>query len=297
MQMSEKYTNTNENNDTKKQFFINNKIRFNVKGKKRLIPLKKSSNSKMVLKIKLNYPKKDLNSHYFNKSDVNKINNIIYSPRNYHNINLENYKSALYSPLTPNKNYKNLSYKLNNDIHYLNNSHDNKPKVILPKLNIINKKQSLIQQKDRSAISKINMKKIFLGDILKGNINDDIIPIKKYNLNADNSHSKSAWHLVTQKGTDNNNDYKNLEELLFNKNIKTYDINKKAGDKYENTKEKHKTRAEKLKEFHRQKLIKVDKLIKKTEKETNDKKKFLNKYIQLMKDNFEKNEEFNTEFM
>ena len=294
--MSEKYKNTNENNDTKKQFFINNKIRFNVKGKKRLIPLKKSSNSKMVLKIKLNYPKKDLNSHYFNKSDVNKINNIIHSPRNYHNLNIENYKSALYSPLTPNKNYINLSYKINNDIHYLNNSNDEKPKVILPKLNIINKKQSLIQQKDKSAISKKNMKKIFLGDILKGNINDDIIPKKKYNLKAANSHSKSVWHLVTQKGIDNN-DNNNLEELLFNKNIKSYDINSKAYDKYENTKERHKTGAEKLKEFHRQKLIKVDKLIKKTEKETNDKKKFLNKYIQLMRDNFEKNEEFNTEFI
>lgn len=294
--MSEKYTNTNENNDTKKQFFINNKIRFNVKGKKRLIPLKKPSNSKMVLKIKLNYPKKDLNSHYFNISDVNKINNIIHSPRNYHNLNIESYKSVLYSPLTPNKNYINLSYKLNNDIHYLNNSHDDKPKVILPKLNVINKKQSLIQQKDRSAISKKNMKKVFLGDILKGNINDDIIPKKKYNLKPDNSHSKSVWHLVTQKGTDNN-DYNNLEEILFNKNIKSYDINSKAYDKYENTKERHKTRAEKLKEIHRQKLIKVDKLIKKTEKETNDKKKFLNKYIQLMRDNFEKNEEFNTEFI
>ena len=295
--MTENYTNTNENNDTNKQIFINNKIKFNLKGKKQLIPLKKSSNSKIVLKIKLNYPKKDLNSHNFKKSDINKINNIIHSPRNYHNLNIENYKSTLYSPLTPNKNYINLSYKLNNGIHYLNNSHDDKPKVILPKINIINKKQSLMQQKDRSAISKKNMKKIFLGDILKGNIIDDIISKKKYNLKADDSHSKSAWHLVTQKGTDNNNDYKNLEELLFNKNINSYDINSKTNDKYENTKERHKTQAEKLKEMHRQKLIRVDKLIRKMEKETNDKKKFLNKYIQLMRDNFEKNEEFNTEFI
>ena len=295
IQISEKYTNTSENRNTNKHLFIDKRFMINTKGKKRLIPIEKSSNTKMILKLKLNFPKKDLHSQHSNKSNKNIINNIINTPRNYHNLNQENYKSLLYSPILQNKNFINSSNKLNNNIHYLNNSHDEKQKIILPKINNINNKENL---NDKSAINRKKMKGIFLGDLLKGNINDDIIPKRKHNLKLNNPHSKSVWHLVTEKVENNNiNDCYNIEELLFNKNLKYNEINIKANNKYENIKERLKTGAERLKEIHRQKLININKLIRKTEKETKEQKNFLIKYILLMRDNFENNNKFDTEFI
>ena len=292
-------TDKKENKYNERQFIVGEKYIINNKSAQYLIPSEKSLNKKFVLKLKQNYPLKNLNPHYFNKSN-NKIiiNNDIRALRNYNNLYIGNYKSIINSPIAQKNNLYSYSSKFKDNILLLNNSHDNKPKFILPNINIKNKRDSLILKKEKSVINRNKMKEIFLGDLLKEEINDDIIPKKRRYLKTKNNHAKSEWNLVTEKERENkNNDNIILEELLFNKNLKSCDIKIEINNKYKNITEIYKSGAQRLEEIHKQKLINNSKLIKKMEKETNDKKKFINKCFLLMRKNFENSEKFNTKFI
>ena len=195
-----------------------------------------------------------------------------------------------------------LSSKINNSVKFknklLNNMHNfhkflnNKSKVILPKINIKNKKALESQKKEKQ--NSLN-KKISVGYLLKNKYKYDSFSKSNQNLLNNSSHSKSDWHLITENRTEDNKDDLNLEDL-FNKNYGKYSDIINEVDNNNVKMEKLKNGAERLKEIHKQNLIDCSMKIKKTAKETEHKKEYLNKYILLMRQNFENSAEFNFNF-
>lgn len=271
------------------QYLLAKKLKINIKPK--FMSKQKSKNKKFLLKIKLNYPLVNLAPNNFNKKGINKINNIISTTRKYNNFYIGNYKDKINPPLSSKKNFIN-------DNLYLNNSINEKPKVILPSIKFINKKESLIQAKERSAIFRKKLKQISLADLFGDKNIDNIIPKRTFNLKKNNSQTKSEWNLLNGKLKDKSNDYLNFEDLTFNNYYRKFsDINREINNEYKSSEERHKNGAERLKEFQRQKISDCNKLIRKAEKESEEKKKILNKYLLLMRDNFENSIEFNTKFI
>lgn len=295
--------NKEENKPKDMQYFLAKKLKININKVKsnnrpKLVSIQKTSNRKFHFKIKLNYPLANLNPNFCNKKSKNKINNIIKTPRNNNNFYIENYKDKISTPLSSKKNIYN-SKKLLNDILYINNSINDNAKIILPSIKFINKKESIIQTKERSAVFRKKLKEISLGDLFKDKNIDSIIPQKKLKLKKKTSIIKSEWNLFNEKLKDKNNDYLNLEDLTFNKknNRKLSDINSELNNEYKLSEERTKKGAERLKDFHRQKISDYNKLIKKLEKESEEKKKVLNKYLLLMREDLENSIEFDNKFI
>ena len=283
MSSQQKYVFNTENNKVNNyndiKLFLNRKYISN-NNKSKILSIKNSSIDNKLLKVKLNYPKLDLNKNYFNKNNINKLNNNFNAntPRDYHKNNIENYNIKMSPSISSNIKISNKKIK---DILSLNNSNNEKPKVILPKIKVRNQKK--LQSKEKSAVFGRNIKKIYLGALGGGLEEENNDYIKKNK----NSRAKSEWNLLY------NDDYINFGNLILNNNYRQLsDINNNN-----NSHEKsYKNGAERLKEIHRQKLVNCHKLIKQTEKEVADKKKIINKYIELMRQDFENTSDFNVKF-
>ena len=218
---NEKIENINNNYNNKEDKFTNVELILpkNLRivsnsENQQLVKLEESKNEKIIPKIKLNYPKKNINQDYFNKNNKRKINNIINTPSKYPKYCIGNYKNQITSPLSPkiNNNSLNFSNKLINNIH-LNKFLYNKSKIILPNINIRNKKDLLIHRQRKEKLRTIK-KKISLGYLLKEKYNDENFSINAQNLLNNSYHSKSDWHLITEDKRENNNDELNLEDLF-----------------------------------------------------------------------------------
>jgi len=181
-----------------------------------------------------------------------------------------------------------------NSICNLNNSYNyNKPKVIvLPNIKSSKTtKRQLLQTKEKSTVIKRNLKEISLGDLL---VNDESQTTN--NKKNKNCHSNSEWNLFKDNDKEKNNEI-HFEDLKFNHNYRKYTIiNNEITNINKSVDEKYKNGAERLREIRKQKLIDCNKLIKQMAKETENKKNILNKYLLLMKQNFENSTEFNTKF-
>ena len=273
--------NNEANNYSDIQLFLNKKI-INNNNRYKITPFQKPLFNKKLLKIKLNIPKKDINLNYFNKNNKIKYNNNynINTPRNDHNFNLEQYQDNSNQSISPHNKVLNVPNKKLNDIFSLNNSKNVNQKIILPKLQFENHKKNSFKSKEKSAVFRRHLKKISLGKALKKDINEDDDDIIQKKFKYKNFHAKSEWNVL--------NDI-NFEDFLFNKKyLKLSDINNDSS--YER---KYKNGAERLKEIHLQNLVNCNKLIKKMQKEVEDKKKIRNKYIELMRNDIENNIDFN----
>ena len=159
--------NNKEDKFTNIEFILPKNIRINNNNEnQKSFKLEESQNEIMIPKIKLNYRMKDLNqNYYFNKNNKRKINDMLNSPNKYHKYYIGNYRNMITSPLSPkNNNIKdisnsvNFSNKLLNNMHNFNKFLNNKSKVILPNINIKNKKPLGIQKKEK--VNKSIKKKI-----------------------------------------------------------------------------------------------------------------------------------------
>ena len=262
-------------------YLLSNNMEINNK-KIKLVSIGEFSIDKNPLKIKCRI--KGLSQKYLNQNNkLAKMNNIF---KDYQNIRLNgyNYNKKIDSSGLPNTFQINESNKINK----FSNTNLERAKIILPK---INHKKSL--PKEMSYVGKRNLKEIklnnlFLNDKNFDNYNDDIIKKRKiHNVN-------SEWNMITRK---KNNNYKDViqEDMAFsdNNNSKLSDVNHEKTNNSSSA-EKYKNGAQRLKELRKQKLIEYNKLIKKFAIESENKKKVLKEYLELMKQNFENNEEFNT---
>lgn len=282
-----------KNNDEKK---LNHKLMILPKKLKinKIFTSRKTPKKKFFLNLQLNAQIENTNQNYFNKRS--KKNNVISTSRNYLNLNIENYKNNINPSFSPSKDIiKKNCQKMLNSICNLNNSYNNnKPKVVvLPNIKSSKTtKKQLLQSKEKSTVFRRNLKEISLGDLL---VNDDESqpPINKKNKNC---HSNSEWNLFKDNDKEKNNEI-HFEDLKFNNNYRKYTIiNNEITNTNKSVDEKYKSGAERLKEIRKQKLIDCNKLIKQMAKETANKRNILNKYLLLMKQNFENSTEFNTKF-
>lgn len=261
---------------------------------KKIFTSRKTPKKKFFLNIQLNDQIENTNQNYFNKRSKN-YNIISNTSRNYLNLNIENYKNNISPPFSFNNNIiKKNCQKMLNSICNLNNSYNNnKPKVIvLPNIKSSKTtKRQLLQTKEKSTVIKRNLKEISLGNLL---VNDDSQTTN--NKKNKNCHSNSEWNLFKDNDKEKNNEI-HFEDLKFNHNYRKYTIiNNEITNINKSVDEKYKNGAERLREIRKQKLIDCNKLIKQMAKETENKKNILNKYLLLMKQNFENSTEFNTKF-
>ena len=276
---------TNNGNEKKYNnilYLLSNNMEIN-NSKMKLVPIGEFLIDKNPLKIKCRI--KGLSQKFLNqKNKLAKMNNNIFKDYQNFRLNNFNYNKKIDSSVVPNPYQINESNKLNK----LTNTNMDRAKIILPK---INHKKSL--PKEMPYICKRNLKEIklnnlFLNDKNFDNNNDDIIKRRKmHNVN-------SEWNMITRKEKEKN-DYEDiiLEDMAFNdnNNSKLSDVNHEKTNS--SSAEKYKNGAQRLKELRKQKLIEYNKLIKKFEFESENKKKVLKDYLELMKQNFENNEEFN----
>ena len=245
---------------------------------KNLYPMKilsKKNNNvkKILLKIKLKSPIKSIGIHKLTKNKTFENHN----ESNFCIDNLENYKNNIgiinYKLSQPN-NYYIHSNKLINNISNLNNTYNEKYRI-LPKINNSNlRNKSLVHTREKF---DINLKKVNLGDLSKYLEEQEVNDIAE-NINADKS--------ILDDKKDNKNDEKiKLKKLLLMRNTTDYKFENKFNS---NTGKSHKN-AKLLKRFYEQKMIKYNILIKKMEEESQLKRNVMNEYINLMKENFEKN--------
>ena len=102
--------------------------------------------------------------------------------------------------------------------------------------------------------------------------------------NCDKSNN-SKKNLAENKQINKSLEKNKLKKLLLLRN--STDI--KLENKYNPNTEKSHRNAKLLKKFYEQKMMKYNKLIKEMEEESQLKKNVMNNYINLMKENFEKN--------
>lgn len=259
--------------------------------------LKETQLNNNPIKIKINYPIKDLNQKYFikknnKKSDIDSNINIFLHKNN-------KYKNRITSSLTPMKNHCNFHNQFINKIYNLNNSYNEKPKVILPKIDISrNNKYSLVQTKEKSYFNRKILKEVKLTELAKNenDLDEDLISQKiKFKNNKQNKYyeAKSEWELLKDESK-NSNENRLLEDLLFSDNsTKLSEVNQEVFYDDKSCGEKYKNGAQRLKEIHKQKLKDCGKLIKKFKKESKFIKKVLKDYLELMKDSFDNKEKFN----
>ena len=123
-----------------KLFFLE-KSKTDIKSKSKLFSLEKIPNKKILFKVKLNFPIKNLNFNFFNKSKRNKLNNKIDTSKNNENFYIMNYNDKNNQPLSPINNHFTFSNKLINDAYHLNNTNNDKPKILLPNIDLPNQKK------------------------------------------------------------------------------------------------------------------------------------------------------------
>ena len=262
--------------------FIANKIKENSFEKilllseqtKNLFPMKiskKNNVKKILLKIKLKSPIKGIRINKFNKKKLQEINQTKFCfdydlENNKHNIGILNYKFV--QP----KNYYIHSDKLINNISNLNNTFNDKFKV-LPNINAPKlRNKSLVQTHEKLGL---NPKKIYLGDLSKQIETNEI---KHLNNKIYDDKVISDDNKINKK-----RDKIRLKKLLLTRNSTNYKFESRI-----NTEKNHRN-AKLLKKFYEQKMMNYDKLIKKMEEESEIKKNVMNEYINLMKENFENN--------
>ena len=284
--------NKEEKKSNESKLFFLEKFKTDKKNKSKLFQLENILDKKILFKIKLNFPMKNINLNYFNKNNRIKFNNIVNTTKSNDNFYIMNYKNKNNPPISLAFNRISFSNKLIKD------SNNDKPKIILPYVDLPNiNKSSFTQPKKKFLKSRKNLKKISLTDLFKDKHYDINIPKENKNLNR-NFHAKSEWNLFNEKEKEKNNDDIIFEKLIFNKNfIKISDINSDRHKTNQSNKERVKSGAERLEEIHRQKIKDCNKLIKKMAKETEHKKNLMNKCLKLMRENFENSIEFNTKFI
>ena len=241
---------------------------------KNLFPKKIGNKSntikKIILKIKLKSPIKRIRINKYNKCKTKEFNNL--SKMDFEN-DIENYKSnigIINFKEAHQKNYYIRSNKLIDNISNLNNSYNDKSKILpnIDKSKLRNK--SLVQTH-----ADLNLKKIYLGDLSKNIEENDI----------DNSNIKIENKIIPDYIKINKNKDKiKLKKLLLMRNTTDY----KFANKNNNTDKSHRN-AKLLKKYYQQKIMNYDKLIKKMEKESELKINIMNEYINLMKQNLEQN--------
>ena len=265
---------------------IANKMKFNNYEKilelseqtKNLFPLKIASNKnrnikKILLKIKLKTPIRriKIKSKENKKTDEINQSNFCFEndlENNKNNIGIINYK------IVQPKNYFIHSNKLIKNITNLNNSYNDKCKI-LPNINNSKlRNKSLVQTHEKFDLT---LKKVYLGDLSK-NIEDN----EMFNCDKSNNSKKN---LAENKQINKSLEKNKLKKLLLLRN--STDI--KLENKYNPNTEKSHRNAKLLKKFYEQKMMKYNKLIKEMEEESQLKKNVMNNYINLMKENFEKN--------
>ena len=272
--------NGNEKKYNNNLYLLSNNMEIN-NNKIKLVPIGEFLiDDKNPLKIKCRI--KGLSQKYMKQNiKIAKMNNILKDYQNFR-LNSYNYNKRIDSSVLPNACQINELNKLNK----FANTNMERAKIILPK---INHKKSLPKEMSyvfRRNLKEIKLNNLFLKEKNFDNYNDDIIKKRKiHNVN-------SEWNLISRK---EKNDFEDviLEDMaLSNNNSKLSDV------KHEKTNsssaEKYKNGSQKLKELRKQKLIEYNKLIKKFAIESENKKKVLKEYLELMKKNFENNEEFNT---
>ena len=269
-----------------KKFTLNNN---KSRSRRKIFPLKRfEPKNKLFLKIKLDNPTEISNKKYINNEKNNNINSMKARNNSHERYYNKNYEIKINSPLSPKNNYIKFSGELINNFKSLNNSHNYKHKIILPKIKIKNNENGLISKYAYNF--KGPTKGISLDNLIKNKSLNNNIPINKDNLKINNNYAKSEKNLFIQNIQKENNieniEDVNLEKLIFNKN---YD------ELYDNSENfiKEKNPTEKLKEIHLNKLRNCNKLIKKIEKETKEKKDILDKYVKLMCQNIDNGLELN----
>ena len=242
---------------------------------KNLFPTKIPNNNRILLKIKLKSP---IRKVYFNKLRKNKtkeINNlskmnIAYELDNYkNNIGIINYN------LMQQNNYLIHSNKLINNISNLNNSCNDKSKILPDIRNYKPKYKSLNQTNEKF---DLNLKKIYLGDLSKNDEeNEEIRNENEINLDKNKCEGEKI---------NKNEDSVKSKKLLLLRNTTNYKLENNS--KANTSKNNINRNAKLLKKFYIQKMMNYDRLIKEMEEESEIKKNKMNEYINLMKENFEK---------
>ena len=272
--------NGNEKKHNNILYLLSNNMEIN-NSKIKLVPIGEFIIDKTPLKIKCRI--KGLSQKFLNnnKFAIKNKNNIFKDYQNFR-LNSYNYNKKKDSSVVPNTFQKNELSKFNK----FTNTNLESSKIILPK---INHKKSLPKEMSyvfRRNLKEIKLNNLFLNDKNYDNNNDDLIK-KRIMHNAN-----SEWNMITRK---EKNKYENtiLEDMAFsdNNNSKLSDMNHEKTN--ESSAEKYKNGAQRLKELRKQKLFEYNKLIRKLEIESENKKKVLKEYLELMKQNFENNEDFN----
>lgn len=229
---------------------------------KNQFPADVTPKNKIVFKIKFNTPIKRINIKKFRKFKTKGIVNLSkislndYSfENNKNNFGFINYK------LTQQNSYFFRSHKLKNNISNLTTNCNEKNKL-LPRIC-----KSFFQPHE-----KYNLKKIYLGDLSK-NMDEDKIS-KKDNLII-STKSNTGYKKYDGKNK--------IKKLSLIRNSTDYELNSNNNMNIEQT---HRN-AKLLKKYYIQKLMNYDRLIKRIEEETQVKKKVMNEYIKLMKEDLE----------
>ena len=89
---------------------------------------------------------------------------------------------------------------------------------------------------------------------------------------------------IEENKINKNNKSTNLKKLIFYRNSTDY----KLDNNIKTNTPKINRNAKLLKKYYMQKMMNYDRLIKKLEEESENKKNIMNEYINLMKENFEK---------
>ena len=244
---------------------------------KNLFPMKVSTNKnrnikKIILKIKLKSPIKRINIDHINKNIIDEINQTNFLENDLEN-NINNIGIINYKIVQP-KNYYIHSNRLIKNISNLSNSNNDKS-TQLPYINHSKlKNKSLIETHEKFDLT---LKKIYLGDLSK-NIEDNERS-NRYKLN-------NFKQFLTDNKQINKNDESNKIKKLF---LLRNSTDSKLENRYNISTEKTHRNAKLLKKFYEQKMRKLKKLIKEMEEESELKKNVMNNYINLMKENLDKN--------
>ena len=243
---------------------------------KNLFPSKSPNNDKILVKIKLKSP---IRRVYFSKLRKNKTKEINKRSKMSLANEFENYKDNTgiinYNLMQPN-NYLIRSNKLISNISNLNKSYNDKTSI-LPDINSNKPKHQSLNQTNEKF--DLNLKKISLGDLSKNyeekEENEEIKIDNKINLDKNK---------VEENKINKNNKSTNLKKLIFYRNSTDY----KLDNNIKTNTPKINRNAKLLKKYYMQKMMNYDRLIKKLEEESENKKNIMNEYINLMKENFEK---------
>ena len=286
-----------ENKENSERFFLfPKKLRFNNNIKLKPIPISNMPSKRINLSIKLNDPLRNMISKRKNKC---KSTNISLLQLNCKDLFIKNYTNKEVPAKIPINPTKIVPNKILNVAYHLNNSFNENPKKILPKIRRKDLIEPIVQRRGISVTGRKKMKKISLIDLfndkteldydhyLTNNNTVDKIQLK----NNKKYHAESEWNLF--KDNEKEYHYSNQETSFIKKFPNTkgeiINVNKE-------TEEKCKNGAERLKDIHAMKIRECNKYIKQMRKETEEKRKVLSKYLKLMRSNVESSLEFDSKF-